>query len=88
LFAVNKIDQLLRPWQAAGMGGQDMIAADLHHTLLPGDSRARLAASRRVRPGSRQPVACFSGSIKPYVDRMFNIVVCSFKSKVNQSVKA
>src|SRR5580700_10588868 len=47
LFAVNKIDQLLRPWPAAGMGGQDMIAADLHHTLLPGDSRARLAASRR-----------------------------------------
>jgi hypothetical protein len=37
---------LLRPWQAAGMGGQDMIAACLHRTLLPHENPARPAGPR------------------------------------------
>ena len=47
LFGVDKINQLLRPRQAAGMGGQDMIAACLHRTLLPhGNSRATCRVTR------------------------------------------
>jgi hypothetical protein len=59
LFGVNKINQLLRPWQTAGMGGQDMTAACLHRTLLPNGNAGTtygIAPGRRLARDGRRLV--------------------------------
>ena len=86
LFGVNKIDQLCRPWQAAGMGGQDMIAAGLHRTLLP---NGNVCAACGIASGcglARDGRLLVCRAIRAYIDRMFNFIVYSFKSFMNQIV--
>ena len=86
LFGVDKINQLLRPWQAAGMGSQDMIAACLHRILLPHETSARPAASRAVAAWLPTAGHLFCRGIRAYVDRMLNYIDYMFKYLMNQFV--